>query len=368
MARKRRGRGEGSIYQRADGTWCGSISSGYTANGKRRRHTAYGKTKKEVQDRLQELQREGPPNSSRLTVSEYLNRWLETTIKPSREPTTHQRYEQVVRLHIVPHIGRMKVSKLHPLHVEHLYAEQKKAGSSDRNRELSGVILQRSLKHAVRLGIITSNPCTDIAKPRPAKREMQVWNVEESECFLAEAKKDRLHALYVLAIATGARQGELFAMEWSDIDFEGRAVSVNKTLEELRGKLRVKHPKTAKSRRRIDLPQFAVDALHDHRKQMLAEGHATSPVFCATDGGWLRKSNFTRRSYKPILQRAEVPPIRFHDLRHTAATFLLLLGENPKIVSERLGHGSIEITLNTYSHVLPNMQKAAADKLDRLFG
>ncbi|MFH1920115.1 MAG: site-specific integrase [Planctomycetota bacterium] len=114
--------------------------------------------------------------------------------------------------------------------------------------------------------------------------------------------------------------------------------------------------------------RFALEFLHEHRKRMLAEGNATAPVFCDTMGNYLRKSNFTRRSYKPLLARAEVPPIRFHDLRHTSATLLLLVGENPKVVSERLGHASIEITLNTYSHVLPSMQKAAADKLEKLLG
>ena len=116
------------------------------------------------------------------------------------------------------------------------------------------------------------------------------------------------------------------------------------------------------------MPKFALDVLHDHRKQMLSEAFAGASVFCDTDGGYLRKSNFARRSFKPLLERAEVPAIRFHDLRHTCATLLLMAGENPKVVSERLGHASIEITLNTYSHVLPSMQKAAAGKLDKLFG
>ncbi len=366
--RKRRGRGEGSIYKRGDGTWCASASAGYDGSGKRQRHTAYGKTKAEAQERLRELQRDGLPQAKGMTVGTYLDRWLETNVKPTLAATTHQRYEQLVRLHLKPHVGRLKLAKIKPLHIEHLYQAQKKAGSSDRNREMSGVVLQKAMKQAVRLGLVISNPCPDIPKPRPAKKEMHVWDHDQTTRFLEAARNDRLHALYVLAVASGMRQGELFALDWSDVDFDASAVMVRRTLEEIQGKLRLKEPKTAQSRRRIELPKFALDALHDHRKQMLAEGHAGAPVFCDTDGGYWRKSNCTRRSFKPLMRCAELPSVRFHDLRHTCATLLLLAGENPKVVSERLGHASIEITLNTYSHVLPSMQKAAAEKLDRLFG
>src|SRR5262249_54049173 len=153
-----------------------------------------------------------------------------------------------------------------------------------------------------------------------------------------------------------------------DIDFETGAVFVQRSLEQVGGKFRLKETKSSKGRRRIDLPKFALDAMHEHRKRMLAEGNANASVFCDRDGGWLRKSNVVRRSYRPILKRAGVPVIRFHDLRHTNATLLLLQGVHPKIVSERLGHASIELTLNTYSHVLPTMQMVAVEKLERLFG
>ena len=153
------------------------------------------------------------------------------------------------------------------------------------------------------------------------------------------------------------------------MDLKRATVSVNRTLENLEGRLRPKEPKTAKSRRRIDLPCFAADPLVDHRKVMLTEGQAGTPiVFCDGNGGYLRVSNIRRRSFLPLIEKAEVPRIRFHDMRHTAATLLLLAGENPKVVSERLGHASIQITLDTYSHVLPTMQKGAADRLNKLFG
>ena len=369
MARKRRGRGEGGISQRKDGRWCGSVSVGHDAKGKRKRQWVYGKTKGEVQKKLRQLDKNGAvADAGVITVTDYLDRWLNNTVKQNAAPTTHKRYEQVVRLHVVPYIGHVRLSKLAPLHIEQLFVQQEKNNVSARNRQMSGTALHTALSSAVRLKLIPYNVCSDIQKPRITKREMQAWTLEESQIFLKEAEDDRLHALYVVAIATGLRQGELFALSWPDFDDDTGDLFVQRTLEEISGKLRLKETKTAKGRRRIALPRFAIDALLVHRKRMLTEGNIKGPIFCDTWGGFLRKSNFIRGSYKPLVKRAGVSAIRFHDLRHTAATLLLLQGEHPKVVSERLGHASIEITLNTYSRVLPTMQKEAAKKLDKLFG
>jgi len=286
-----------------------------------------------VQQKVREAQQSGLIETSRLTVGQFLDRWLENVVKPSLANSTHTRYEQIIRLHLKPYVGGTRLTKLAPADVEQLYAEQERVGVTVRNRELSGVVLQESLAHAARLKLIPFNPCPDIAKPRPPKHEMQVWGKTQVDAFLKAAADDRLYAMYVLAIASGMREGELFGLEWSDVDFEAGAVTVNRTLEEISGQFRTKEPKSAKSRRRIDLPRFAVDALHEHRKRMLAEGHATRPVFCDSNGGYLRRPNVARRSFQPIIERAGVPPIRFHDLRHTAATLLLRQGVNPKVVS-----------------------------------
>ena len=191
----------------------------------------------------------------------------------------------------------------------------------------------------------------------------------QAQAFLRHAATDRLYALYVLALDSGARVGELFALLWSDLDFAASALSVQRSLEELANELRVKDCKTPQSRRRIVLSAYTMTALQEHRKAMLAAGlyRTDGPVFCDTEGGWLRKSNVRRRSFEPILKAAVLPPFRLYDLRHSCATLLLLAGVNPKVVSERLGHGSIGQTLDTYSHVLPSMQQGAADKLDALF-
>ena len=218
--------------------------------------------------------------------------------------------------------------------------------------------------------LIGHNPATDVPKPKAVKREMKCLDATQAKAFLEAAKADRLYALYALWLASAAREGELFALAWTDVDFDGRSVSISKSLEEIDGKHRVKDVKTAKGRRRIALPTFAVDALSEHRRAMLAEGHyrADGPVFCSPDGGFLRRSNVLRRSFQPILKRAGLPIIRPYDLRHTAATLLLLANESPKVVSERLGHSTTTLTMDTYSHVLPGMQERAADKLQAVIG
>lgn len=195
---------------------------------------------------------------------------------------------------------------------------------------------------------------------------MQVLDAEQVGQLLRAAREDRLHALYVLAVATGLRQGELLGLQWEDVDLKRGMVAVRRQLAEDGGVLELREPKTAKGRRRVDLPNFAIAALRYHRKAMLAAGTPGPLVFCDTEGNPIRKSNLIRRSFQPRLRKAKLPKIRFHDLRHTAATLLLSQGVHPKIVQERLGHAQISLTLDTDSHVLPSMQKEAAQRLDRL--
>jgi integrase len=184
---------------------------------------------------------------------------------------------------------------------------------------------------------------------------------------MRQAEGHRLGALFVLAVATGMRQGELFGLRWEDVDLKAGIVSVQRTLEEIDGKLRLKEPKSEKSRRRIDLPAFAIEALVRHKARMMPEGFLAGPVFPDTEGSWLRKSNFTRKVFKPLLKKAGLPDVRFHDLRHGHATLMLSLGEHPKVVQERLGHSQISLTLDTYSHVLPSVHRGAAAKIDEQF-
>jgi integrase len=383
--RKRRGRGEGSIYYRAtDDTWVGSISLGHGPDGKRRRRVVYGKSKAEVQADLRRIQGEFDTgllaDVTKLKVAEYLNRWLNATAKARVQPRTWHRYEQMIRLQLLPWLPDVPLSQLRSIHVEGCRSLMRVRGASPSVCQSAAEVLRSALRDAVRLKMIPHNPTEGVERPKYRRPEMQAFAREQALVFLDAAREDRLYALYVVALDTGMRQGELLALEWPDVDLDAAVVVVQRTREDVNGRLRAKEPKTARSRRRIDLSAFALEALLDHRKRMLAEGNARGPVFCAPKGGYLRKSNLRKRSFLPTLARANaleaeaarrqareprpLPKIRFHDLRHTCATLLLLADENVKVISERLGHASVQMTLNVYSHVLPTMQKRAAGKMD----
>ncbi len=370
---KRRGRGEGAINFIADKKlWCARLVVGYDANGLRKRRAVYGKTKQEVQKKLAELQSAAITGTlsdpKRMRLSDYLKHWLEDVVRPTIRRGTYVGYESTIRLHIVPNLGGLQIGKLEPSHVQNLQRQLEELGGSARCRQLVHVLLRKALQQALQWGYVHRNVCDMVKRPRAPKKGMNCWTDKQTSCFLEVAKGDRFYALYVLAFTSGLRQGELFGLQWGDINFSEQFLSVQRTISEVRGTLEVGEPKTGKSRRKVELPEFAIQALKEHRVSMLAEGNHKTWVFCDTVGGPLRKSNFRKRSFMPLMKRSELPEIRFHDFRHTAATLLLLQGVHPKVVQERLGHAQISITLDTYSHVLPSMQREAAEKLNKLFG
>jgi integrase len=249
--------------------------------------------------------------------------------------------------------------------VQSLYPAMDRAGKSGETIRVVHAVLRRALKQAVLWRLVPYNVCVDVDRPRVAKADITPLDGKQVTKLLAVAANDRLSAIFTVAIATGMCFGELFGLYWADVDLETSAIMVKHTLTELSGQLFLTEPKTARGRRRINLPAIAVKALRKHRKLMAAEGHGDVPwVFCDTAGGPLRRSHFHERTFKPLLVEAGLPPIRFHDLRHTSATLLLSAGVHPKVVQERLGHSQISVTLDTYSHVLPTLQLEAADKLD----
>lgn len=371
-SRKQRGRGEGSISQRTNGRWEAKITVGYDGNGKRIRRAVYGDTKQEVQDKLRELQGQAQAGTlvdqSGITLAEYLTSWLANTVKPQTSPTTHARYDSLVRLKVSPHIGGLKVSSLVPIHVYHLMGELERAQESLWTRKMAGTLLHNALKQAVKLKLLSHNPAADVPRAKPLEKEMKFFTEEQVKVFIEAAKKRRVGALFILAVGSGMRQGELFGLTWEDIDFEKNLVSVRRTLAEVKGAFTVKEPKSKRSKRTITLPPFVMEALREHRTKMLAEGHIKAPVFCAKTGQYQRKSNMLRQVFFPMLEKAGLPRIRFHDLRHTHATLLLAAGESIKAVSRRLGHASIDITLKVYAHLLPDYDEALAGRLQKMFG
>lgn len=364
----RRGNGEGAIFKRADGRWVARLPIGYDTKGKRLTKTVYGKTKKEVQDKLLELQQRKRTGlivaTCRDTVAVFLEEWLTTIKRVEVWQSTFNRYQQLVHKHINPRIGGVRLERLTTDNANHIYADMEANGLKPRTRRFVHFVLSNALDAAVIKGLVPKNICNFATVPMLVKEEMQTFDAAQAAKFLEAAKSDRLYAMYVLAISTGMRQGELFTLKWSDIDIDARTLRVQRTIT---ANAEIKPPKTKKSRRTVDLPAMAVEALQEHRKHRLAEGLAGSEWFFSdTKGGLLRRQNLMRRSYKPLLESAGLPVIRFHDLRHSCATIMLGAGINPKVVSESLGHSSVAFTLDTYAHVLPGMGRAAADVMGNL--
>ncbi len=368
---RRRSKGEGGIYRREDGRWCAAIDLGLV-RGKRRRRVVYGRTRREVSEKLfalrKEAERGGLPDSGRLTVAQFLERWLEDGARPSVRPTTHANYCSVIRCHVIPELGSEKLARLGPLKIQELYSKLEKAGASPRMRQLVHAVLHRAFGQAVRWNLIPHNPTANVVRPKVPRHEVRALSSAESRHLLNIAKGDPLEALYVLALTTGLRQGELFGLRWKDINLRGRTLSVQRGIVEVNGKIEVSEPKSAKGRRRIDLSELAVGALREHRKRLGATPHPEVWVFADSKGGPMRKNNFTRRSWWPLRKRAGLDKVRFHDLRHTAASLLLSAGVHPKVVQERLGHSTVALTLDVYSHVLGGLQRDAADRIDEVLG
>lgn len=371
---KRRGHGEGSIYQRSrDGRWVASIDLGYV-DGKRKRKRTIHRTRKEAGEALSKLRqakREGRMVAvdGRTTVASYLDDWLETAVKTSVKPSTYKRYESLVRLHVKPQVGKKRLGSLKALDLQRLYADRLEKLSPQSVVHLHRVV-HRALKQAVRWGLIPTNPAANVDPPRAPSQEMKTYSSQQAQRFLAAAQGHRLQALFVLALTTGARRGELLALRWKDVDLDAAVARVTGSLQkDLDGKPFIGEPKTKRSRRELMLNDLAVDALRRHRSLQAEERLQAGPlwadrdlVFSEPDGGFLRVS-VVRRDYRRLLEDADVPKLRFHDLRHTSATLSLQQGVHPKVVSDMLGHASVAITLDTYSHVMPSMHRKAADAL-----
>lgn len=312
----------------------------------------------------------------RQTVGQYLASWLEAA-HPTIRPRTWQRYSELLTLHAAPVLGKVTLTKLTAQQVQRLYSAKLAEGLSSTTVHHLHAVLHRALGQAERLGLVARNVCDLVDGPRMAERELHVLNPDQVRHLLLVAEGDRLEALFILAVTSGMREGELLALRWADVDLERGVVRVRATLQRTKDAGYIlAAPKTKKSRRQITLATRARDALRTHRARQAEErlklGAAWDGtldlVFPNQTGRPMDAMNLTHRHFQPLLVRAGLPRMRFHDLRHTAATLLLGRGVNPKIVSEMLGHASIGITLDIYSHVLPDMQAQAAVEMDAALG
>jgi integrase len=311
-------------------------------------------------------------DADNLTLAEFLKRWLEDSVRGSVAKSTFERYEQLSRVHIVPAIGTVKLKKLTPAHVQGLYRTKLDEGLAERTVEYIHAPLRKALNQAVKWQLAPRNVADAATAPRPRKREMMAFDREQARRFLNEARGDRFEALYVLAVAAGLRQGELLGLKWADLDLEKGTLSVCRSLRMDKDGAHYTEGKRDRSRRRIELGTGSVGALRAHRRRQLEErvryaglweNHGL--VFCRKDGRPVHRRNLEREFYK-LLKRADLPRITFHGLRHTCASLMILNNTPAKVVSEMLGHADVAFTLKVYSHVLPGMQRSAADGMDEM--
>ena len=368
---KKRGQNEGSIYKRKDGRWVAQV----TIQGK---HVCkYFHSRSECREWLRAMEdqiRNGLTLAgAQMSLGKYLDQWL-SSISGSVQPGTLQQYTQIAYQHVVPRLGHIKLKDLRPDQIQQLYKEKLDAGRSARTVLMTHAVLRRALKQAVRLGIIGRNPVDAVTRPKFHRKEMQTLTDTQVRSLILAAKGTRYEALFWMAVATGLRQGELLGLRWSDLNWKTRRLHVQRQLQREQGTgLVFTQPKSAAGRRVIALGEPTINVLRRHlglldqaRQQAGARWQDHDLIFPSAQGTpWDHRNVY--KYFKRYMEKAGLPhDIRFHDLRHTAATLMLQQGVNPKIVQERLGHADITLTLNTYSHVLPAMQEEAAAKVDEL--
>ena len=376
----------GYIRRRGKGSWQVTVDLGKDpmTGRRRRRFLPVRGTKRDADRALAEAlhQRDTGIDVSpgKLTVGDYLRRWLRDYAAQSVAASTLERYLSIVEHHLIPLLGSLRLRDLRPAHIQAAYgrarapggrADGAASGLSPRTVLKHHRLLHEALSHAVEWQLLALNPAASVKAPRPGRPEMRVLDAEEAGRLLEAAAETPFYALAYLALATGARMGELLALRWRDADLDRGSLQVTRTARRVTGKgIAYSEPKTHRSRRPVALSSETVQVLREHRiaqaERRLELGPAYADndlVFTGPTGHPLDDSNL-RRAFRRTLADAGLPRLRFHDLRHSAATLMLRAGVHPKVVSERLGHATVGITLDTYSHVLPDLQRDAAEALD----
>ena len=370
--RPRAGHKEGSIYYvEARDRWVAEIT---TETGKRKK--AYCKTKQEAQrkknEMLRELERGMLATGPQRKLGEYIQDWLENTHKSKLRLGVYLNYRKHVK-HIVAGLGDIWLQKLTPQQVQSFVTKKLAEGLSPKYvREMLGV-LRLALKNAVQWGYLSRNVCELVTKPRVPKHDIAPLTLEQAQRFRQHLQGHRFEVLITMAVVTGMRRGELLSLRWSDIDFQRSILQVLHTVDRFTGYGYVEgEPKSAAGVRSIRLPGFLMEMLKQHQVQQMAQKSQAKTweehdlVFPNLRGGYLHP-NHLGEAFRALLEQAGLPAIRFHDLRHSAATILLSMGVNIKVIQEMLGHSDISITLRVYGHLLPSMQQEAVDKWDSAF-
>ncbi len=346
--------------KRPDGLW------EYRERVNGNRISIYAATESELRKKLADERARGdgelrPRNP--ITVGQCFDEWL-ALVEKNRKRTTYALYETMYRLYIKPALATKKLDKIDSTDIEHLYRSLDDKGVGTATIRRVHLVLQRALGIALRKRTITVDPLSGVEPPRHITAKMQTLDREQIDRLITAIKGDRYEALYLLAAVGGMRQGELFALRWSAIDFCRGILTIEQSLQDVNGKLSIETPKTKTSIRSLDFGLGIARALKRRQKDWLSEGHDSPYVFTTPTGEFLRKSNFIRRDFAAVIKKAKLPAIRFHDLRHTAATMMLMAEIHPKVAAERLGHASVRTTLDRYSHVVKGMGRDASDTLE----
>jgi len=370
MARKIRGRNEGSIYQRKNGTWRAQV----VIDDRRISHSA--KTKSECQlwlrTTLGQLDQGWDYERGQITLEEYLQEWMDAHKAALRDHTIH-RYEQIIRSHIVPNIGKIELMDLHLSRIERLYSKLIEEGIGIRTTREVHAILHKSLKKAERYGYILNNPANGAALPRYTHSEMKVLDENQVSRLLMAARNSVYGQLYHIAVVTGMRQGELFGLKWDDLKWNSGVIYVKRQVQRVPGQAwKFVEPKTKAGRRTITLGEGSLQILREHREKQLNRKlkagdrwQEFSLIFPSSVGTPLTPSNL-HRDFHRVLALAVLSRIRFHDLRHTAASLMLNHGVPVIVVSKILGHAKPSTTMDIYGHLINEMQEEAARIMDEL--
>jgi len=344
----------------------------------RPRSRLLGHTRKEVADKLDVLlqahREQRPIPDQRQKLGPFLRHWLDEVARPTLRASTYDSYDDILRLHLIPGLGRIPLAKLAPAEVQSFLNAKLESGLSPRRVQYLHAVLRRALVTAERWGLVARNVAKLVDAPRVPRHEIEPLTPEQARRLIEAAAKDRLRALYVTALGTGLRQGELLGLRWEDVDLEAGRLRVRHTLARVDGRLELLEPKTDRSRRSVSLPEVVVSALRAHRTRQRMERlvagsrwQDTEHTFATTIGTPIEAARVTR-SFGLALERAGLPRIRFHDLRHAAATFLLAQGFTLEDVKNLLGHSSIVLTSNTYGHVLEQRKQQVARGMDAVLG
>ncbi len=330
---------------------------------------------KELRRRLTAIDKGMHVDPSALTVAAYMDQWLADVAPASASPKSLERYHGLSQIQIKPHLGEKQLQRLRPADIATWLKALGKTGLSTRSIRHAHGALRTALAHAAAVELIERNVCTIIKAPKLVRTEVEILNAEQIADALRKLEGHPLYPIVALAIGTGARRGEIAALRWSDIDLDAATVRIERSLEQVKGSVRVKSPKTAAGRRTVSLPAFAVDALRDHRRQTLelrlqlgiGALPGDAPVFGDIEGEWPSPHSITKRWVRAIESR-KLPKVTFHALRHSHASALIAAGLDVVTVSKRLGHGSPAFTLGVYSHLFENKDDQAAAAIDAVVG